>query len=150
MVDQNLIDKLKGWRDNRPDPDSVDEAFGLEFLTTLFTIFKQLSEEDEDLKEEVEDADICMQFIMTWEGKEFKFWISARDEKIDFGAGEGPDVTVTMIADAEKMFNILSGEVDSTQAYMAGDLKIEGNLQDAMAFGEIAGIAAELIEELMG
>ena len=149
MVDQNLIEKLKGWRDNPPDQDSLDEKFGEEYLNTLFTIFKQLSEEDEDLKEAVEDAEICMQFVMTWGEKEFKFWISARDAKIDFGAGEGPDVTVTMRAEADKMFSILSGASDATAMYMSGDLTIEGNLQDAMAFGEISSIAAELIEELM-
>ncbi|MFX1274735.1 MAG: SCP2 sterol-binding domain-containing protein [Promethearchaeota archaeon] len=149
MVNQNLIDKLKGWRENPPDRESVDEKFGEEFLNTLFSIFKQLSEEDEDLKEAVEDANICMQFVMIWESKEFKFWISAREGKIDFGVGEGLDVTVTMKATAEKMFTILTGEAEATSAYMSGELTIEGNLQDAMAFGEISSVAADLIEELM-
>ena len=150
MVDQNLIDKLKGWRENPPDEDSIDEKFGEEFINTLFGIFKQLSEEDDDLKEEVEDAELCMQFVMTWEGKDFKFWISARDGKMDFGAGEGTDVTVTLKAAAETMFSMLSGEADSTALYMSGDLTIEGNLQDAMGFAEISNLAAELIEELIG
>ncbi len=149
MVNKELIDKLKNWQANPPNPDEVDESFGLEFLTTLFTLFKELSEEDEDLKDEVEDADICMQFIMTNESQEFKFWISAREGKIDFGQGDGPDVTVTMKASAEIMFGILSGQEDATSAYMSGDLMIEGNLQDAMAFGEISSIAAELIQEKM-
>ena len=104
---------------------------------------------DEDLKEEVEDAELCMQFVMTWEGKDFKFWISARDGKMEFGAGEGPDVSVTLKATAPTMFSMLSGEADSTSLYMSGDLTIEGNLQDAMAFGEISNIAADLIEELI-
>jgi len=149
MVDQGLIDKLKGWREDPPDEDSIDEKFGEDFITTLFSIFKQLSEEDEDLKDEVEDAELCMQFIMTWEGKDFKFWISVRDGKMDFGVGEGPDVTVTLKAAADKMFSMLSGEAESTALYMSGDLTIEGNLQDAMAFGEISSIAADLIEELI-
>ena len=149
MVDQNLIDKLKGWRENPPDEDSIDEKFGEEFINTLFGIFKQLAEEDDDLKEEVEDAELCMQFVMTWEDKDFKFWISAREGKMDFGAGEGPDVTVTLKAAADKMFSMLSGEAESTALYMSGDLTIEGNLQDAMAFGEISSLAAELIEELI-
>ena len=149
MVNQDLITKLKGWQENPPSPDDVDEKFGEEFLTTLFTLFKELAEEDEDLKEEVEDSDICMQFVMVWEGNEFKFWISARDEKIDFGVGDGPDVTVTMSASAENMFNMLSGQADATAMYMSGDLTIEGNLQDAMAFGEISSLAAELIQDLM-
>ena len=148
MVNQDLINKLKGWNENPPSPDEVDEKFGEEFLTTMFTVFKELAEEDEDLKEEVEDADICMQFVMTGD-QEFKFWISARDGKIDFGVGEGPDVTVTMSANAESMFQMLSGQADATAMYMSGDLTIEGNLQDAMAFGEISSIAAELMQDMM-
>ncbi|MFX1489363.1 MAG: SCP2 sterol-binding domain-containing protein [Promethearchaeota archaeon] len=42
---------------------------------------------------------------------------------------------------------ITSGEVDGTSAYMSGDLVIEGNLQDAIAYGEIQGLAMELGEE---
>ena len=148
MVDQSLIDKLKGWQENPPDPADVDEKFGEEFLTTLFTLFKQISEEDEDMKEEVEDSDICLQFNMDNEGQIFKFWISARGA-IDFGIGEGPDVTVSMTASAESMFQMLSGQADATAMYMSGDLTIEGNLQDAMAFGEISSIAAELIQDMM-
>ncbi len=148
MVDQALIDKLKGWQENPPAPEDVDEKFGEEFLTTLFTIFKEFSEEDEDMKEEVEDSDICLQFTMTNEGQDFKFWISARG-KIDFGIGDGPDVTVSMTASAENMFQMLSGQGDATAMYMSGDLTIEGNLQDAMAFGEISSMAAEAIEDLM-
>ena len=148
MVDQALIDKLKGWQENPPDPADVDEKFGEEFLTTLFTLFKQISEEDEDMKEEVEDSDICLQFNMDNEGQIFKFWISARGA-IDFGIGEGPDVTVSMTASAESMFQMLSGQADATAMYMSGDLTIEGNLQDAMAFGEISSIAAELIQDMM-
>ena len=150
MVNQDLVNKLKGWAENPPTPENVDANFGVEYFTTLFSIFKELSLEDEDLREEVEDADFCMQYVMTNEGQEFKFWIACRDEKLDFGMGEGTDVSVTMTASAENIFAMFSGQADSTALYMSGDLTIDGNLQDAMAFGEIASIAAELLEDLMG
>jgi len=97
------------------------------------------------LKEEVEDADLCMQFVIT--DKDEKFWIAARDGAISYGKDEGPDVTVTMKAAFETMSGILSQEVDATSAYMSGDLVIEGNLQDAMQFGEIAGLAGEIMAD---
>ena len=149
MVNQELINKLKAWQEDPPTAETADEKFGIEFLTTLFTLFKELSEEDDDLKEEVEDSDICLQFIMMYKDQEFKFWISARDGKIDFGIGAGPEVTVTMKAESENMFKLLSGQGDGTSMYMAGDLSIEGNLQDAMSFNGIASIAADLIREAM-
>ncbi len=148
MVNQELINKLKGWSEHPPDPETVDDSFGEEFLTTLFTIFKELSVEDDDLKDEIEDAELCMQYVASDEGLEFKFWISCRDEKLDFGIGDGTDVTVTLTASAENILGMFSGEVDSTALYMSGDLTIDGNLQDAMAFGEIASLAGDLIEDL--
>ena len=44
---------------------------------------------------------------------------------------------------------ILMGEVDATSAYMAGDITVEGNLQDAMAFQEIIELALEAYEDLI-
>jgi putative sterol carrier protein len=141
MVDEALIEKLKKLRE------SADAADKKEAVATLFEVFKQAAQEDEDLKEEVEDADLCMQFRISDSGD--AFWISARDGEINFGEGDGPDVTVTMSATQETMTGILSREVDATSAYMGGDLQIEGSLQDAMAFGEIAELAAEFLEDLM-
>ena len=141
MVDKALIEKLKKLRDS---PEKADKK---EAVATLFEVFKQAAKEDEDLKEEVEDADLCMQFKIT--DSDDAFWISARNGEINYGEGEGTDVTVTMTATQETMTGILSREVDATSAYMGGDLTIEGSLQDAMAFGEIAELAGEYLEEYL-
>ena len=138
MVDKALIEELYKLR---------DEGKQKEAMGKLFEVFKLAAEEDEDLKDEVEDADLCMQFVVT--DTETKFWIEVREGKINYGEGEGPDVTVTMSANQETMGGILSREVDATSAYMSGDLAIEGNLQDAMAFGEIAELARDVIEDAM-
>jgi len=143
MVDQALIDEIKALRAN-PEAGKKEDAL------KIFKLFAAIAEEDEDLKDEVEDADLCMQFVMNpGDADEFRYWISARDGKIGYGAGEGPDVTVTLMAKREILTGMLSGEVDSTSAYMAGDLVIEGSLQDAMVFGEIASLAGEVIEDLL-
>jgi putative sterol carrier protein len=44
---------------------------------------------------------------------------------------------------------MLFGEVDATSAYMAGDITVEGNLQDAMAFQEIIELAMEGFEDIL-
>jgi len=41
-----------------------------------------------------------------------------------------------------------SGDIDATSAYMSGDLQIEGNLQDAIAYGEINGMVGDVLKEL--
>ena len=139
MVDEKLLEELKAIREAGAENAPPDTIF------KIFEVFKQLAEEDEDLKEEVEDADLCMQFVIT--DRDTKFWIAARDGAISYGEGDGPDVSVTLKAAYSIMSGMLSQEVDATSAYMAGDLTIEGNLQDAMQFGEIAGLAGEIMED---
>lgn len=137
MVDQGLIDEIKAMR----------SAGGgkKEDILKIFEMFKQLSEEDEDLKEEVEDSEIAMQFTIT--DMDYKFWLVVKGA-ISYGEGDCPDdVTVSFSANGETITGMFSGKVDATAAYMSGDLVIEGNLQDAMAFGEISSLAMEAAEE---
>jgi putative sterol carrier protein len=143
MVDKALIEKLRGLREKgAADPSAAREA-----ISTLFEVLKQIAAEDEELKEELEDMDLCMQFEIT--DGDAKFWVSMRDNKIDYGEGVGPDVTVTLKASQEVMAGILSQQMDATSAYMSGDLVIEGQLQDAMQFSEITGLAGEIIIDMM-
>jgi putative sterol carrier protein len=65
------------------------------------------------------------------------------DGTIEYGEGEGDDPSVTLSATGATWAGMSAGEIDSTSAYMSGDLVIEGNLQDAIAFGEIQSIAME-------
>jgi putative sterol carrier protein len=53
-----------------------------------------------------------------------------------------------MDADTKTWSGLGSGERDATSAYMAGDLQVEGNLQDAMVYGEILVLIQDIIEEL--
>ena len=46
------------------------------------------------------------------------------------------------------MAGMMTGEVDGTSAYMSGDMQIDGNLQDVMAYGEYASFAAETMQEM--
>jgi len=73
----------------------------------------------------------------------YKYWVKMGDGAIDYGEGEANDPSVTMSATGVTWAGLSSGELDSTSAYMSGDLVIDGNLQDAIAYGEILGIAME-------
>lgn len=139
MVDEALANEVKKLRDDGlSDPKDV---------LKIFELMKQASGEIDDLKEELEDID---QFVgqMVVEDKDFKWWVKIGDGAFDFGEGEGTDASFTMTANWETMGGLMSGEVDGTSAYMSGDLKIEGNLQDTMAYGEYLAFAAETLQEL--
>ena len=140
MVDENLLKELKEIREKGASKPSD--------ALKMYAVFKQLAEESEDLKEELEDVDITTQIVVT--DADYKYWIKMGDGKLDYGEGEAEDPNVTMSATGAIWAGLGSGELDSTSAYMSGDLKIEGNLQDAIAYGEVISIAGEELQDLVG
>ncbi|MFX1394671.1 MAG: SCP2 sterol-binding domain-containing protein [Promethearchaeota archaeon] len=140
MVDEALANDVRKIRDEgMSDPKDI---------LKIFELMKQASAEIDDLKEELEDID---EFIgqMVIDDKGFKWWAKIGDGAFDYGEGESSeDPSFTMTANWETMSGLMIGEIDGTSAYMSGDLKIEGNLQDTMAYGEYLQFAAETLEEL--
>ena len=138
MVDKKLLEELAASRDGESKPEDA---------LKLYEVIKQLSAESEDLKEELEDMDLIkVQFVVS--DANFKYWVKAGDGSFDYGEGEIDDPNCTMTATTENWSAMGSGELDATSAYMSGDLAIEGNLQDAIAYGEVLSIAREEMEEL--
>jgi putative sterol carrier protein len=86
----------------------------------------------------VENGDFAMSFII-------------KDGKFDFKMEvvEGADLVLKMGKDAMK--NLIAGESDPIQAYMAGDVRAEGNLTKAMALRSIfEALGDEFGFDLMG
>ena len=141
MVDEALLNEVKGKMDAG--------AAAADVMDTLkvYELFKQIAEENEDLKEELEDMDNAIQMVITDADK--KFWLKAHDGTMEFGEGEVDNPSFTFSATKEVGAGMLFGEVDATSAYMAGDITVEGNLQDAMAFQEIIELALEALEDML-
>jgi putative sterol carrier protein len=135
MVDENLLKELKEIREKGQSQPSD--------ALKMFEFIKQLGQENEELKEELEDMDkLVVQMEVT--DIDYKFWVSFGEGAVDYGEGASDEATVTMKATQDTWAGLSSGDIDATSAYMSGDLVIEGNLQDAIAFGEIQGLATEL------
>ena len=140
MVDEGLLKDIKSAMD--AGADAADSAAVL----NVFKFFQAVSKENEDLAEELEDMDITVQMIIT--DKDAKFWIKASGGNIEFGEGDVDSPSFTFSCTMAVGAGMLFGEVDATSAYMAGDITVEGNLQDAMAFQEIIELAMEAFEDL--
>ncbi len=134
MVDQNLIKELKEMREKGASKPSD--------ALKMYEFVKQMIDESEDLKEELEDIDTMVVQLITTDVN-YKYWVKIGEGTIDYGEGDGADPSVTMSATGATWAGLSSGEIDSTSAYMSGDLVIDGNLQDAIAYGEILAIAME-------
>ncbi|MHA1803614.1 MAG: SCP2 sterol-binding domain-containing protein [Promethearchaeota archaeon] len=138
MVDENLLNDLKKMREEGPS--------GPSDVLKLFELAKQLSQESEDMKEELEDMDeMTVQFIMN--DVDYKWWVKLGEGKFEYGEGEASEPSVTLSTTQENWANMFGGEADATSLYMSGDLLIEGNLQDAIAFGEILSMIQDEFEE---
>ncbi|MFX0040298.1 MAG: SCP2 sterol-binding domain-containing protein [Promethearchaeota archaeon] len=141
MVDESLLKKIKAAQDAGASSASAEDVM------LMYEFIKQISKENEDLKEELEDMDIAIAMIITDQDK--KYWLTVKEGDLDFGEGDVDNPSFTMSSTLEVGAGILMGEVDATSAYMAGDITVEGNLQDAMAFQEIVELALEAYEDLV-
>jgi putative sterol carrier protein len=141
MVDESLLKEIKAAQDKGAASASADDVM------KMYEFIKQISKENEDLKEELEDMDIAISMIITDTDK--KYWLTVKEGDLDFGEGDVDNPSFTMSSTLEVGAGILMGEVDATSAYMAGDITVEGNLQDAMAFQEIVELALEAYEDLI-
>jgi putative sterol carrier protein len=140
MVNEALIKEMKKKFDAGAAAGKPEDSL------KVFELFKQIAAENDDLKEELEDMDIAIQAVVT--DANYKFWLKAHDGTLEYGAGEVDNPSFTFSANKEVGLGMLFGEVDATSAYMAGDITVEGNLQDAMAFQEIIELALEAYEDL--
>jgi putative sterol carrier protein len=141
-MDVDLLKKLAELRDGKGERNPSDALLLLEAL-------KQLAVENEEIKEEVEDMDtIIAQFVWTDVG--YQYWLKVGEGEVDFAEGEADDPSVTLKAAAATWAGLGSGELESTSAYMSGDLQIDGNLQDAIAYGELNGLVTDTLKELGG
>jgi putative sterol carrier protein len=137
MVDEKLLKELKEMREKGTSKPSD--------TLKMYEYVKQIAEEDEDLNEELEDMDETkVQLIVT--DVKYKYYIILGEGKFNYAEGEIDDPSVTMSATAATWAGLATGELDSTSAYMSGDLVIDGNLQDAIAYGEILSMAMENME----
>ncbi|MFW9773048.1 MAG: SCP2 sterol-binding domain-containing protein [Candidatus Thorarchaeota archaeon] len=141
MVDESLLKELKAAQEKGATAASPDD------VVKVFEFIKAISTENEDLKEELEDMDIAIQLVISDADK--KYWLTVKEGDLDFGEGDTDNPSFTMSSTLEVGAGILMGEVDATSAYMAGDITVEGNLQDAMAFQEIIELALEAYEDLI-
>ncbi|MHA2037285.1 MAG: SCP2 sterol-binding domain-containing protein [Promethearchaeota archaeon] len=141
MVDESLLKEIKAAQDaGAGSATSEDVKKSLAFI-------KEVSVENEDLKEELEDMDIAIQLIFS--DVDLKFWMTVKEGTLEYGEGDVENPSFTMTSTLEVGAGIVMGEVDATSAYMAGDITVEGNLQDAMAFQEIIELALEAFEDLI-
>jgi putative sterol carrier protein len=81
-----------------------------------------------------EGLDLIFQFNIE-DGETYHLIV--KDGACDLAAGENDDANVTLIMNNETLEGIVSGETDGMQAFMAGQLRVEGDMMLATKLGEL-------------
>ncbi len=66
--------------------------------------------------------------------------LTINDGTCELAAGDHDDPSVTLIMNTETLNGIVSGETDGMQAFMAGQLRAEGDMMLATKLGELFSI----------
>jgi len=124
--------------------DKIQEgSFGVEDLKDYFTASTQVSNNTEDIQDEVEGFNRT--FLYKINGRPLA-WLRIKDKRFEMGSDdiEEPDITLDM--SEELAIGIFSGQVDPTAAYMSGDLRIDGVINDAIVLQNILNLILEEME----
>ena len=140
MVDKQLLLELKEKFELGPSEAQVEDTI------KVFEFFKQVAAENDEIRETLEEADNIVQLYLF--DKDMWFWLKSINGVINYGEGKVENPSFTFKTNLDKAAGVIFGEIDPTGAYMAGEITIEGNLQDALAFNDLIIDAIEVFEEL--
>ncbi|GAA6133338.1 SCP2 sterol-binding domain-containing protein [Oceaniserpentilla sp. 4NH20-0058] len=65
------------------------------------------------------------------------YYIAIKDGAFELGNGDHEDPSVTLILNSETLIAIMTGETDGMQAFMAGQLRAEGDMMLATRLGDL-------------
>ncbi len=119
-------------------------SFGIADLEDYLTLFLGVSNESEDVQEEVEGWNRKLFIKLSDTGN---FWLQIAEGKFTSGKGDVDDGDVTLEMTGETAAGVFTGEIDATSAYMSGELKIIGPLPDAVKFRTLTELVREELEE---
>lgn len=109
----------------------------------FFNVLCEVAKESDEIQDEVKGWDRNLLFDII-DGPKITLMVQGGKFEIMDGEQGTPDATLSMNSDVA--VGVLSGETDATSAYMAGDLKIQGPLPDAIKFRTLIELMREALE----
>ncbi|MHA1728526.1 MAG: SCP2 sterol-binding domain-containing protein [Promethearchaeota archaeon] len=120
-----------------------DGSISSDDLPELLDVYVEIANKSEELKDEIEDWNIKFQLDLG-----STVWLRSDDGVLSWGKGTIEEPDCTLIIAPDKGAALLSGELDGTTAYMAGDLQVQGSLSDAQKFATIIEIIRDELEDM--
>jgi putative sterol carrier protein len=117
------------------------KEFEAKDLPMFLAALEEIAQTNDDLKDELEDTeDVVIQFNVP---DVVQAYIEIKGGKLTAAEGSKDDADVTLEMTEEVGRNLFTGETDAASAYMAGDLKIIGEMAKAMKLRSLIEIAGE-------
>ncbi len=79
---------------------------------------------------------------------DFKYWISFGEGEFKCGKGEIEGATIFITCPQKTMNQILLGNVDAYSEFLAGNVKVEGDLQYLVVYFDLLKLGLEINKEL--
>ena len=117
----------------------------------LFEIYKQVSSESVELREEFDDMamldmDFLGQIQISNENK--KFWLKFKEGKIDYGEGESDNPTLSFTTNMNTFIGILFGTIEISEAHEAGDVSFDGGSEALMDLQAITSVLNDFLQNI--
>ncbi len=114
----------------------------------IFEIYKQMSSENEELREEFDDMamldmDFLGQIIISDENK--KFWLKFKEGRVNYGEGDVVNPSLTFSTNMATFTSILFGTIEISGAHEAGDVSFDGSSEVLMDFQAITSVLNDFL-----
>lgn len=109
----------------------------MEKATTIPQVFEAMP--DQFNADAAAGVDAIFQFDITGDGGG-QYWIVVKDQdvKVNEGTHDNPDITI--IAGSDDYLKLANGELAAMSAFMAGKVKVKGNMGLAMKLQSMFGL----------
>ncbi|MBD3229499.1 MAG: hypothetical protein GF329_15045 [Candidatus Lokiarchaeota archaeon] len=150
IKDEDLRDFVTTLRDKLGDLDLEDmKEIIPKFLPVMFGGMKELLEASEEAQFELEDMD-DMSMVISVPDLDVSIFMKIEEGKFDAGEGTVEDADLTITMSEENFMKLATGEMDAMQAYMSGEIQLEGDMTKAMAIRPLMDILADEYEFDLG
>jgi putative sterol carrier protein len=113
-------------------------------IMEIFYGFERLAKDNEEFHEEL-DALKTSIIQTTLTNPDFKYWVKFGNGEFKCGKGEIDGATINVNCPQEVISKILAGDSSAFSEFLQGNLKLEGDLQYAVVYFDLLGLAAEII-----
>ena len=123
-----------------------DGEFAAGDVPAYLALFCATAEHDGDIQDEVRGWNRRIHLALADGAVSAPAWVNIADGKFTSGTGAPDAAQLTLHMTPNEAARILVGDKDAKASYLAGSLKVEGALPDAVRFQTLVGLVVDALE----